>query len=74
MNPNLEELMREAGYAAPELATRSKKLAELIILKCVEVAIHKDCGMIATADVAGHMAAGRANAADMILKHFGVEK
>jgi hypothetical protein len=31
MNERLRELMLEAGYAAPELAGRANKLAELIV-------------------------------------------
>lgn len=31
MNNHLKELMLEAGYAAPELAGRANKLAELIV-------------------------------------------
>ena len=52
----------------------NEKFAELIVRECMEVAIHKDDGMISTADIAGYMAAGRANAAKMIAKHFGVEE
>lgn len=37
MNEHLKELMLEAGYAAPELAGRANKLAELIVKKCVMV-------------------------------------
>ena len=37
MNQRLEELMLEAGYAAPELAGRAKKLAELIVLECAGI-------------------------------------
>ena len=35
MNERLRELMLEAGYAAPELAGRGKKLAESIVRECV---------------------------------------
>jgi hypothetical protein len=35
MNERLKELMLEAGYAAPELAGRAHKLAELIVLECI---------------------------------------
>ena len=34
MNDRIKELMLEAGYAAPELAGRGQKLAELIIKEC----------------------------------------
>ena len=36
MNDRLRELMLEAGYAAPEMAGRGQKLAELIVAECVE--------------------------------------
>jgi hypothetical protein len=34
MNERLKQLMQEAGYAAPELASRANKLAELIVREC----------------------------------------
>lgn len=34
MNERLKELMIEAGYAAPEIAGRANKLAELIVREC----------------------------------------
>ena len=42
MNAQIKALMLEAGYAAPELAVRAQKLAELVVQKCcaiVEVAV-----------------------------------
>jgi hypothetical protein len=36
LNERIRELMIEAGYAAPELAGRGQKLAELIINECAE--------------------------------------
>lgn len=36
MNDRLKELMLEAGYAAPEIAGRAQKLAELLIYECIE--------------------------------------
>lgn len=38
MNKRLQELMIEAGYAAPELAGRAQCLAELIVNECSELA------------------------------------
>ena len=35
MNQRLKELMLEAGYAAPEIAGRANKLAELIVQDCI---------------------------------------
>lgn len=37
MNQRLKELMIEAGYAAPEIASRANKLAELVALECCSV-------------------------------------
>ena len=42
MNERLKELMLEAGYAAPEIASRTNKLAELIIKECANVAADHD--------------------------------
>jgi hypothetical protein len=38
MNERIRALMFEAGYAAPELADRAQKLAELLIKECASVA------------------------------------
>jgi hypothetical protein len=38
MNQRLRTLMIEAGYAAPELALRAHRLAELIIEDCAKLA------------------------------------
>ena len=37
MNERIKELMLEAGYAAPEIALRAQKLAELIAMECMYV-------------------------------------
>ena len=36
MDTRIDQLMREAGYAAPELAGRAHKLVDLIIKECAE--------------------------------------
>jgi len=79
MNERLKELYDQAiivegngDYVAGELDPF--KFAELIIRECVKVAVFKDSGMVASADVAGYMAAGRSTAARMIKEHFGVEE
>jgi hypothetical protein len=36
MNKRLKELMLDAGYAAPEIAQRAQKLAELIVQECLD--------------------------------------
>jgi hypothetical protein len=58
MNNRIKELMLESGYAAPELASRANKLAELIIRECADVA-------------AEHSAL---DIYEEIREHFGVEK
>jgi hypothetical protein len=37
MNERIKELMLEAGYAAPELAGRANKFAELIVAECINI-------------------------------------
>jgi len=37
MSKRLNELMLEAGYAAPELAGRANLLAELIVKECADL-------------------------------------
>lgn len=37
MNRRLEQLMLEAGYAAPQLATRAQKLAVLVVQECIDI-------------------------------------
>jgi hypothetical protein len=85
MNERIRELAKQAGFyvtadkiyiptISEEITIWQTKFAKLIVRECMEVAIHKDDGMISTADIAGYMASGRANAAKMIAKHFGVEE
>ena len=59
MNERVCELMKEAGYAAPELAGRARRLTELIVLEC--------CKEIKEAP----FYAGTAS--DWLKQHFGVE-
>ena len=37
MNEQLKELMLKAGYAAPELAGRANKLAELLVKQMLDI-------------------------------------
>ena len=84
MNERIKELAGETlDHAMPqtwcsvspdELNRILEKFAELIVRECVKVAVFKDSGTVATTDVAGHMAAGRSIAAQMIKEHFGVEE
>jgi hypothetical protein len=83
MNPRIKEFrFLAADYANEQkpLGTtkwqeiRDEKFAELIVRECAQIAVFKDSGTVATADVAGHMAAGRSIAARLIREHFGVEE
>lgn len=56
MSDHLKQLMLEAGYAAPELAGRANKLAELIVFECIKIAIFN-----------GNIKTGKA-----IKEHFGL--
>ena len=49
MNKELENLMLEAGYAAPELAGRAKILADLIVKECI-----KKCDFVAHISAASY--------------------
>ena len=63
MNDRLKQLMLEAGYAAPELAGRANKLAELII---------KECGVALHPMLRDQISRGQG--VDLIKRHFGVDE
>lgn len=63
MNDRLRNLMTESGYAAPEMAGRARKLAELIILECAKEAYRVEITV-----EEGLMYANR------MLAHFGLEE
>ena len=63
MNERLRELMLAAGYAAPELAGRAQKLAELIVKECAEV-VQEGRWMVPPS---------QEQLARSIKQHFGVE-
>lgn len=65
MNEHIKELMLAAGYAAPELAGRAHKLAELIVRECAGIYDKIDNGNL-------HM--GTDNYIEALRKHFGVEE
>ena len=67
---NVYPQLGDTMYAAIDL----QKFAESIIKECANAAVQKDAGMAYTADVAGHVAAGRSIAARMIKEQFGVEE
>ena len=58
MNERIRELMIQSDYAAPEIALRAQKLAELIVRKCAEIADKAE--------------PYKAN--DLIKQHFGVKE
>lgn len=64
MNERLKELMLEAGYAAPEMAGRAQKLAQLIVRECL-VVIDQPNG-VGDDDVI--------RISQDVKKHFGVEE
>lgn len=64
MNERLKELMLEAGYAAPEMAGRAQKLAQLIVRECL-VVINQPNG-VGDDDVI--------RISQDVKKHFGVEE
>jgi hypothetical protein len=68
MNEKLKELMLEAGYAAPEIALRAHKLAELIVNECASMACNTNLE-----DVDGGDSAVLHAASDQIREHFGVK-
>lgn len=72
----LDELVPETWVALgyDKIKEIQRRTAELIVRECAKVAVFKDSGTVATADVAGHMAAGRSIAASLIKEHFGVEE
>lgn len=85
MNEQIKLLAEQAGLKVESFMTNPPKpfqilgsteqfenFAELIVRECAEVAVFKDSGTVATANVAGYMAAGRSIAASLIKEHFGV--
>ena len=84
MNERIKELAEQAttivdtvnsqGYSSSYANFDREKFAELIVRECMQVAVFKDSGTVATAQVAGYMAAGRSISAILIKEHFGVEE
>jgi hypothetical protein len=80
MNERIRELAQQAttieehGWGASYENFDREKFAELIIFECTKVAVFKNCDRVYTADVAGHVAAGRSIAARMIREHFEVKE
>ena len=90
MNERIRKLAEQAGYYLYDLTETHEcktvetdstdewitleKFAELIVRECAQIAVFKDSGTVATADVAGYMASGRSTAARLIQEHFGVKE
>lgn len=80
MNERLKELMLEAGYAAPELAGRGQKLAELIVAECTEqvrgqfVPVLEDEAMMKDTHWDGYVQCGVDSVVAIREHFFGVEE
>ena len=76
MNERIKELAKQSlpEFYSTNCPSALEKFAELIVKECAQVAVFKDSGIVATADVAGYMAAGRSTAARLIQEHFGVKE
>jgi hypothetical protein len=76
MNEQIKELAKQSlpEFYLTNCPSALEKFAELIVKECAQVAVFKDSGIVATADVAGYMAAGRSTAARLIQEHFGVKE
>jgi hypothetical protein len=79
MNEQLRQLMLEAGYAAPELAGRANKLAELIVKECMNqvreqyLPVLEDELMMKDTHRDGYVQCG-VDSYVAIKEHFGVEE
>jgi len=67
MNERIRELMLEAGYAAPEIASRAQKFAELIVRECAEMVRIQNEQFMENESHYGVVSTD-------VLKHFGVEE
>jgi len=63
MNERIKELMKQADYPAPEIASRAQKLAELIVRECMNVL-----------DPGEHQLIARFQARKWLAEHFGVKE
>ena len=68
MNERIRELMIQSDYAAPEIALRAQKLAELIVQECAGI-----CHKMAE-DSDSYVVHDGDTCAEQIKKHFGVEE
>jgi len=73
MNARIRELMIQAGYAAPELAGRAHRLAELVVKECLDGVIEKVQIRYQGSDVDRHIGYGMEIVYWEIVDKFGVE-
>jgi len=75
MNARLRELMLEAGYAAPEMAGRGHKLAELIVAECVQMCEgNSEYKNHVDTEWGKGLTAGIELCKEVMKQHFGVEE
>lgn len=71
MNNKLNQLMIDAGFTTPDIASRADKLAELIVLECVSLLKLHARGL------KSHGFEDKANTANtsagILLEHFGLK-
>lgn len=73
MNENIREMMVEAGYAAPELARRGRKLVDIVISDILLMVA--SAGVAVTRDGNGYTAEQIVDELDaMIVERYGVEE
>ena len=72
MNERIKQLMLEACYAAPELASRANKFAELIVRECSRVIVNG--GYWSGGPIGPKRQCTPPEIAQMIKEHFGVEE
>lgn len=77
MNQRLYELMKQAGYAAPELAGRAQVLADLLVRECATLILNNDIEKLEDwGDNHPYFSGwerGCIDSAVVIKDHFGVE-
>lgn len=73
MNEHLRKMMIDAGYAAPELATRGRKLADIIIADILLMVA--SAGVAVTREGSEYTAEQIVDELDaMIVERYGVEE
>ncbi len=73
MNERLNELMIQAGYAAPEMEGRAHKLAQLIVEECVKAVDLTNTHHVHTTFDDNLVRTTMSKTKTAIKQHFGVE-